>query len=67
MLMLTRNLGESIYLYDTTNDSKTKILIVRQQGYQIKIGIDAPSHIDILREELFESYMLKKQRQGEIP
>lgn len=49
MLVLTRRLGESITIGDDV-----KIVIVDIDGNQVKLGIEAPRHIEIYREELYE-------------
>ncbi|GLI86080.1 carbon storage regulator [Rossellomorea marisflavi] len=50
MLVLTRKTGESIQIGDNI-----EIKIVSIQGDQIKLGIDAPKHIDIHRKEVYLS------------
>ncbi len=47
MLILTRRLGESILIEDNI-----KITVVDINKQQIKLGIDAPKHITINREEV---------------
>ncbi len=47
MLILTRKLGESIIIEDNI-----KITVVDINKQQIKLGIDAPKHITINREEV---------------
>ena len=47
MLILTRKLGESIIIEDNI-----KITVVDINKQQIKLGIDAPRHITINREEI---------------
>jgi carbon storage regulator len=47
MLILTRRLGESIIIEDNI-----KITVVDINKQQIKLGIDAPKHITINREEV---------------
>ncbi len=47
MLILTRRLGESIIIEDNI-----KITVVDINNQQIKLGIDAPRHITINREEV---------------
>ncbi len=47
MLILTRKLGESIIIEDNI-----KITVVDINKQQIKLGIDAPRHITINREEV---------------
>jgi len=49
MLVLTRRLGESI-----TIGEDVKVVIVDIDGNQVKLGIEAPRHIEIYREELYE-------------
>ncbi len=47
MLILTRKLGESILIEDNI-----KITVVDINKQQIKLGIEAPKHITINREEV---------------
>jgi carbon storage regulator len=49
MLILTRKLGEKI----TIGDDIT-ITLVEIRGTQIKLGIEAPKHIEIHRQEVYE-------------
>jgi carbon storage regulator len=49
MLILTRKLGEKI----TIGDDIT-ITLLEIRGSQIKLGIDAPKHIEIHRQEVYE-------------
>ncbi|MDV2684289.1 carbon storage regulator CsrA [Alkalihalophilus lindianensis] len=48
MLVLTRKLKEAIQIGD---DIEIKVLSI--DGDQIKIGIDAPKHIEIHRKEVY--------------
>jgi len=48
MLILTRKLGESVYIGDVI-----KITFVELKGSQVRIGIDAPKGIRIYREEIY--------------
>jgi len=50
MLVLTRKLNESIMI---GNDIEITILAV--EGEQIKLGIQAPKHVDIHRKEVYLS------------
>ena len=47
MLVLTRKLGECIYI-----GNGTKLTILAIKGQQIRLGIDAPKSVPILRGEL---------------
>ncbi len=49
MLILTRKLGESIVI-----DNNITIKILKSQGNQIHIGIDAPRSVTIHRQEVYE-------------
>lgn len=48
MLVLTRKTGEAIRIGDDI-----EITVLSVQGDQIKLGIEAPKHIDIHRKEIF--------------
>jgi len=47
MLILTRKIGESIWIND-----EIEIIITEVKGDQVKIGINAPRTMEILRGEL---------------
>ena len=57
MLILTRKVGEAITIAD---DITIKVLEVK--GGQVKIGVDAPQHISIHRNEVFEKIMEENKR-----
>lgn len=48
MLVLTRKPGESVMIGDDI-----ELAIVSVSGDQVKIGINAPKHIDIHRKEIY--------------
>ena len=48
MLILTRKSGESLFIGD---DIRITVLEIR--GKQIRLGIDAPSSVVVLREEIY--------------
>jgi carbon storage regulator len=54
MLILTRKLGESVKIGDDIT-----IILLDSKGRQVKIGIEAPHHIAIYREEVFN--LIKEQ------
>ncbi|MFB5674711.1 carbon storage regulator CsrA [Paenibacillus terreus] len=50
MLILSRNKGQKIMISD-----EIVISIIDVVGDQVRIGIDAPPHISIYREEIFKA------------
>lgn len=65
MLVLTRKLGEKIRVgHDII------ISIVEIQGGQVRVGVEAPKHVSILREEIYreiEVTNLQAAQISEIP
>ena len=47
MLALSRRIGESIII-----DNNIVVTVIGVSGEQVKLGIQAPSHIKIYREEI---------------
>jgi len=54
MLILTRKLGESITIGDDI-----KITFLETKGKQVRIGIEAPPHIAVHREEIY--HLIREQ------
>ena len=48
MLVLTRKLGESITIGD-----HIRITVIAIKGNQVKLGIEAPAHTNVHREEVY--------------
>ena len=57
MLILTRRIGESVYIGD---DVRLTILGVR--GTQVRIGINAPKEVPVHREEIY--HRIKHEQEG---
>jgi len=49
MLVLTRSIGERLFI----QDGEIKIQVLEVKGNQVRIGIEAPKNIAIHREEVF--------------
>jgi carbon storage regulator len=49
MLILTRKVGQTVLVGDDVT-----VTIVGMDGNQIRIGISAPKHVPIRREEIYE-------------
>ncbi|WP_100332366.1 carbon storage regulator CsrA [Bacillus xiapuensis] len=56
MLVLSRKQGESIQIGDDI-----EITIIGTSGDQIKVGINAPKHIDIHRKEVYVAIQQENQ------
>ncbi len=50
MLMLSRKEGESIVI-----QGPIIITVLKIRAHKVRIGIDAPKHIDVYRGEIFEA------------
>ena len=48
MLILTRRVGESLMVGD-----EVTVTVLEVKGNQVRIGIDAPKHVSVHREEIF--------------
>ncbi|MBE3578102.1 MAG: carbon storage regulator CsrA [Limnochordales bacterium] len=57
MLVLTRKVDESIMIGDDV-----KITVVGVRGDQVKIGIEAPRHIPVHREEIYREIQEENRR-----
>ena len=60
MLVLTRRPGESITIELQTGE-QVEVAIQAQKGRRVRLGIDAPSDVTILREEVAD----RRVSQGE--
>ncbi len=50
MLILERQCGEAIHINDDI-----KLTIYYYKGTQVKLGIEAPRHVNIIRKELIQT------------
>ncbi len=48
MLILSRNVGESIHIGDDV-----KLTVLENNGSQVRIGIDAPKNVAVHRSEVY--------------
>jgi carbon storage regulator len=57
MLILTRRIGRSIKI-----DENITVTVVRVQDGQVRLGINAPRHIPVHREEVAERIRQERER-----
>lgn len=60
MLILTRRVGESVMIGD-----EVTITVLSVKGNQVRVGVNAPRHIAVHREEIYER--LKRERRLSAP
>ncbi|ANE46711.1 hypothetical protein SY83_10995 [Paenibacillus swuensis] len=56
MLVLSRKKGESIIIGD-----QIEVTILSVEGDAIKLGINAPKHIEIFRKELYDAILTENK------
>ncbi|MDX1572193.1 MAG: carbon storage regulator CsrA [Xanthomonadales bacterium] len=57
MLILTRRVGETLMIGDDVT-----VTVLGVKGNQVRIGVDAPKHIPVHREEIYER--IKREQAG---
>lgn len=55
MLILTRNLGEAIFI-----DDNIQLTVLNIDGSKVRVGIEAPKAIPVFREEIY--YRIQKEK-----
>ena len=58
MLILTRRVGEALMIGDNVT-----VTVLGVKGNQVRIGVNAPKHVAVHREEIFER--IKREQDGE--
>jgi carbon storage regulator len=60
MLILTRRVGETVMIGDDVT-----ITVLGVKGNQVRVGINAPKHVAVHREEIYERIKREQQSDGE--
>jgi carbon storage regulator len=63
MLILTRRIGEAIFIENlpNTTSGRVTISVLGVKGNQVRLGISAPKEVDVYREEI---YAVSKQQEA---
>ena len=56
MLILTRRVGESVMVGD-----EITITVLGAKGNQVRLGVDAPKHVGVHREEIYRRIQAQKE------
>jgi carbon storage regulator len=59
MLILTRRVGETVMIGD-----EVTITVLGVKGNQVRVGINAPKHVAVHREEIYER--IKREQHPEM-
>lgn len=62
MLILTRRVGETLMVGD-----EVSITVLGVKGNQVRIGVNAPKHIAVHREEIYQRIQNEKGNGGSEP
>ena len=57
MLVLSRRIGESLVIADDI-----RLTVLGVSGGQVRLGIEAPKHISVHREEIYEKIQQEQQQ-----
>ena len=62
MLVLTRSVGERLII----NNGEIQLNVLEIKGNQVRIGINAPKHVSVHREEIYERINSKEEPEPEL-
>jgi len=59
MLILTRRIGETLMVGD-----EVTVTVLGINGNQVRIGVDAPKHISVHRQEIYQKIQAEKRQRS---
>jgi carbon storage regulator len=59
MLILTRRVGEAVII-----DGDIKVVVMGVKGNQVRVGVSAPTEVEVHREEVFKRIEQERNREG---
>jgi carbon storage regulator len=62
MLILTRRVGEALMVGD-----EVTVTVLGVKGNQVRIGVNAPKHVSVHREEIYERIRAEQQAELDGP
>jgi carbon storage regulator len=62
MLILSRRAGETLMIGD-----EITVSVLSLKGGQVRVGINAPRHVAVHREEIYKRIQLEQEQLGETP
>ena len=60
MLILTRRVGETLMIGD-----EVTVTVLGVKGNQVRLGVKAPKHVSVHREEIYERIRAEQQAEPE--
>ena len=64
MLVLSRKRNEALVIGDQANVNQIRVTVLKIQGDTVRLGIEAPPHISVHRDEVHERIQLETAQQS---